>query len=171
MQPDAPRLLAAFGSARKFEAALGMLHGAGVGEIATYTPTPVEAPAGAASPAGVAGVVAGLFGGIGAFAMQAYANVWAYPLDIGGRPKFSWPSFAPIALEVGILFAVLGILISVCVTAPLFRLHAPIDDCDLMHRASTDRWVVAINSTDSQAIARARDICTRLGALEIEAFG
>jgi hypothetical protein len=170
MQSDAPCLVAAFGSSRIFEAALGTLHGAGVGEIETYTPTPVDAPTGA-SPAGVVGLAAGLFGGAGAFAMQIYANIWAYPLDIGGRPKFSWPSFAPIALEVGILFAVLGVLTTVCVTAPLLRLHAPIDDCDLIHRASTDRWVVAISSTDSQAIARARDICTRLGALQIEAFG
>jgi hypothetical protein len=170
MPVDAPRLVAAFGSARALDAALGELHHAGVGQVATYTPTPVHAPTDA-SPAGVAGAVAGLAGFAAAFAMQVYANVWGYPLDIGGRPNFSWPSFAPIALEVGILFAVLGIFVCVFVSAPLLRLYAPIDECDLIRRSSTDRWVVAISSSDPRDIARAHNICARLGALQIENMG
>lgn len=170
MRVNAPRLVAAFGSARALNAALGALHDAGVREVATYTPTPVHAPTDA-SPAGVAGAVAGLVGAAGAFAMQVYANIWGYPLDIGGRPTFSWPSFAPIALEVGILFAVLGVFVCVFVTAPLLRLYAPIDDCDLIRRSSSDRWLVAISSGDPRDIARARGICAKLGALQIEEMG
>jgi hypothetical protein len=167
MRLDAPRLVAAFGSARALDAVVDELRGAGVVRVETYTPTPVYAPTDI-SPAGVAGAVAGIVGVAGAFATQVYANVWGYPLDIGGRPKFSWPSFAPIALEVGILSAFLGVFICVFVTAPLLQLYAPIDDGDLIRRSSSDRWLVAISSGDPQDIARAREICARLGALEIE---
>jgi hypothetical protein len=167
MRVSSSRLVAAFSSARALEKALGELNGASVGEIATYTPTPVF-PTADVSPAGVVGAVTGLLGVIAAFALQVYANVWSYPLDIGGRPKFSWPSFVPIALEVGILCAVLGVFVCVFVMAPLLRFFAPIDDCDLLRRSSADRWVVAIKSDDPLTLARARDICASLGAREIE---
>jgi Protein of unknown function (DUF3341) len=167
MGGDAPRLVAAFGSSKALETALVALRSAGVDDVVTYTPTPVRA-ATDVSPAGLAGAVAGLVGAAGAFAMQVYANVWGYPLDIGGRPKFSWPSFVPIALEVGILLAVLGIFICVFVTAPLLRLYAPIDDCDLIRRSTSDRWVVVVSSSEPRDLIQAHDICARLGALEIE---
>lgn len=167
MRASAPCLLAAFGSAVMLERARSALHGAGIRSLETYTPTPASDQDHASAP-GVTGAVAGLIGFAGAFALQVYANLWGYPLDIGGRPKFSWPSFTPIALEVGILLAALGIFICVFISAPLLRLYAPIDDRRTLRRASTDRWVIVINAQDSLEIARARDICLNLGALEIE---
>ena len=76
-------------------------------DIETYTPKPLHEEAerqparrcrsSCSSPA--------CSGSSGFFLLMTYADVRAYPLDIGGRPKFAWPAFIPIAFELGVLCA------------------------------------------------------------------
>ena len=52
-------------------------------------------------------LIGGILGGASAYYMQWYANVVSYPINIGGRPMHSWPSFIPITFELTVLCAAL----------------------------------------------------------------
>ena len=47
-----------------------------------------------------------------ASACRYWVAAIAYPLNIGGRPLISWPSFIPVTFEMTILFAALTAVLS-----------------------------------------------------------
>ena len=53
-------------------------------------------------------LIAGIVGCIAGFGLCYWVSTIAYPLNIGGRPFNSWPSFIPVTFEVTILFASFG---------------------------------------------------------------
>ena len=56
-------------------------------------------------------VVGGLFAGaVFGMAFQYFASVEGYPINVGGRPLFSWPAFIPVSFELAILFAALALV-------------------------------------------------------------
>jgi hypothetical protein len=155
-----PRLRAAgLGKAGLGKTGLGTT---GLGDIETYTPKPIED---GASVLPLVVLVAGLVGvGIG-FWMQAYASVSSYPIDIGGRPDFSWPSFVPIAFEIGVLSAIVAGFVGFLVVNRLPRLYDPVDEADVLREATRDRWCVAIRTANPD---RVRHILRDLRATMIE---
>ena len=82
---------------------------AGYKKMEAYTPFPVtgldEALGMTNTRLGWVVLLAGITGGLTAFAMQYYANAIFYPLNIGGKPLNSWPNFIVITFECTILFA------------------------------------------------------------------
>ena len=147
-------LLAAFPDRQALQSALHRLRSAELGPLETYTPQALEE---GPSPLPAAIFFAGVLAMAASFALQVYANVSAYPLDIGGRPRFSWPSFIPIALENGILAAVAVGFFGYLIITRMPRLYEPIDEAVAIRRASRDLWCVAVRTDraeDAQRILR-----------------
>jgi hypothetical protein len=148
-------VVAAFASEAGLMKALPRLRALGV--VETYTPKALEADQPSILPLVV--LVAGLVGAACGFGMEVYANTIAYPVDIGGRPEFSWLAFGPIAFEIGVLAAVLAGFIAFLVVNGLPRLYDPVDEAGLMRGAMRDRWCVAIRTAaPDHAHALLRDL-------------
>jgi hypothetical protein len=157
-------VVASFSSETSLIAALPYLHEAKLGNLVTYTPTMLRGePHSPIIPWIV--LVAGLLGAFGGFGMEVYANVISYPLDIGGRPAFSWPAFVPIAFEIAVLAAIVGGFFGFLVINRLPKLWLPVDEADLLRRATQDRWCVSI---ETEVPHRAHDLLVSLSADAIE---
>jgi hypothetical protein len=142
-------LLAAFDTKQGLLAALDPLRKAGFAELETYTPQPIED---GESILPLVVLVCGVLGAAASFALLTYGDVWAYKLDIGGRPPFSWPAFVPIAFENGILAAVAAGVFGFFVINRMPRLYEPIDESPSMRYAMRDLWCVAIRTSDPDRV-------------------
>ncbi len=160
-------LLATFGTERALREALDRLRERGHAQVETYTPVALdEHPRG--SPVPLLMFAAGLAGFVGFFGLMAYADTVSYPVDIGGRPRFSWPPYVPIAFELGVLCAMLAGFGAAFVAARLLRLHDPVDECDGIRAASRDGWLVAVRDDDPRRVEGARAVLRELGPARVE---
>ena len=50
----------------------------------------------------------GIVGGLAGYLMQYYVTVWNFPINIGGRPLHSWPSYIVITFEMTMLGAIVA---------------------------------------------------------------
>lgn len=145
-------LLAEFESTDSLVPAVRDLRERGYQRFDAHTPFPVEelpAAMGFEKSGMPAVVLAGaLSGGIVGFALQWWVSVVAYPLNIGGRPLNSWPSFIPVTFELailgGALFAVLGML----GLNGLPRPHHPLFAIPAFQRATTDGCFLSVRADD-----------------------
>ena len=156
------RVVGAFTSEEGLRAALPRLREAGFQHVETYTPTALE-ESGSILPVVI--LIAGVLGCAGGFLMQCYATMISYPLNIGGRPDFSWPAFVPIAFEIGVLAAMGAGFFGYFIVNHLPHLYDSIDEARITRQASIDRWCVAIDTDDAGS---ARRMLWRLAAHEVE---
>ena len=93
-------------------------------------------------------LVTGLLGAAIQYATQYGLNVLEYPLNVGGRPLHSWPTFIPATLIVAILWTGTATLLSMLFMLRLPRLHHPVLAVPGFERASEDRFFLLILAED-----------------------
>jgi len=162
-------ILAGFDSQSALRQAMDRLAAAHIEDVETYTPMPLDEDS-AGSPLPLAMFVAGILGFIGFFLLMTYADVHAFPLNVGGRPRFAWPAFVPIAFELGVLCAMGTGFFGFFLLCRMPQLYDPIDECDSFRRASRDGWFVAVRSVDPKRLAQARAVLDPLAPASIEEF-
>lgn len=110
-------------------------------------------------------LLGGMAGGLGGFFMQWWSAVIDYPIDVGGRPLFSWPAFIPLSFEMTILIGGISALLAFFVLNGLPMPYHPLFNIEQFGRASNDRFFLAIDSTDAEfSPTGTRDFLKRCGA-------
>lgn len=126
---------------------------AGYRRIEAYTPFPVEglyeALALKRNNVPLITLIGGLTGGLGGFLFQYWVNVFAYPLNIGGRPLNSWPAFIPVTFELTVLGAALSAVFGMLALNGLPRPHHPLFNVHrFVKHATSDRFFLCIEARD-----------------------
>lgn len=94
-------------------------------------------------------LVGGLMGLAAMFLMETWVAVLAYPLDIAGRPLFSWVAFVVPAYEWTILWAGLSAAFGMLALCGLPALYHPIFNApNFRSSASTDKFFLCLEATD-----------------------
>jgi hypothetical protein len=151
-EPATFGLIAEFDTPEAVLAAAERAYSEGYRHMEAYSPMPVDGLSEAIGfrRNGVSRLVfiGGVSGAIGGFLMQTFSAVIHYPINIGGRPYFSWPAFIPVTFESGILLAAFSAVFGMLILNGLPRLHHPIFNAPGFERASIDRFFLLVMTRD-----------------------
>ena len=146
-------LLAEFNTPGELVQATEAAHAAGYRRMECYTPYPVEEAAVALrfhkNRVPLVTLLGGLMGVTTAFLMETWIAVWSYPLNIAGRPLFSWPAFIIPAYEWTILFAGLSACFGMLALNGLPQLYHPLFNApNFASGATTDKFFLCLEAHD-----------------------
>jgi hypothetical protein len=148
-------LMAEFKDATAIVEAARKAHSSGYRKMDAFSPFPIE-ELGEALGYHARGrlpklvLAGGLAGCALGFALQYWCNAVDYPLNIGGRPLNSWPSFIPITFEMTILAASLAAVLGMLALNGLPRPYHPVFNVPEFRLASRDRFFLCIEASDEK---------------------
>jgi Protein of unknown function (DUF3341) len=165
-------LMAEFDNVNDAVIAARRTYAAGYRKLDAYSPFPVEELSEAIGfhKNGVALVclVGGLLGCTAAYVLQWWINTISYPINIGGRPLHSWPSFVIVTFEMTILFSGLSAVFGMLALNGLPMPYHPVFNVPRFELASKDRFFLVIFSTDrNYDLIRTRQFLEGLNAISV----
>jgi hypothetical protein len=144
----------------------------GYRRIDAYTPYPVheltEALALPRTKLPILVFLGGLLGCGTALLMQWFATSVHYPVNVGGRPLASWPSYIPITFELTVLFAAFAAVLGMLGLNGLPMPYHPVFNVPRFALASRDRFFLCIEARDTLFdLQKTKEFLSSLGAREV----
>jgi hypothetical protein len=152
VRPPMHGLLAEFSDASELVAAAQRTRAAGYTRFDAYTPFPIEELGEVVelhhSRLPMLVLLGGILAGLAGFALCYWTSVIDYPLNVGGRPLNSWPSFIPVTFECTVLGAALMAVFGMLGLNGLPMPYHPVFNVPRFALASRDRFFLCIESSD-----------------------
>jgi hypothetical protein len=144
-------MMAEFESATALVAAARRAREAGYRKMDAYSPFPIEELSEVLHhkdhlPLLV--LIGGVVGGASGFLFQYWASAIDYPINVGGRPMLSWPSFIPVTFEMTILVAAFVAVLGMLGLNGLPMPYHPVFNVPRFEYASRNRFFLCIESSD-----------------------
>jgi hypothetical protein len=145
-------LLAEFATADALVAAAKQARAQGYRQVEAYSPFAIEGLDEAIglprNRVPLIALLGGIAGGLGTYFLQWYSAVIDYPVNIGGRPLNSWPSFIPPTFELTILGAAFAAVIGMLALNGLPRLYHPLFNVPEFDLATRNRFFLCLPVRD-----------------------
>ncbi len=145
-------LIAEFDNPEALVAAAHRAFAEGFRKMDAYSPFPVEGLAEALgfhrTRVPLIVLSGGILGCLGGFFLQYWLAVIDYPINVGGRPLNSWPSFIPVTFELTILIAALSAFFGVLALNGLPMPYHPVFNVERFELASRNRFFLLIEAAD-----------------------
>ncbi len=151
-RPPIHGLMAEFDSPTELVQAARRAHDQGYRKMDAYTPFPIEELADAIGfrhtrlPLVV--LIGGILGCLGGYGLQYWVSAIEYPLNVGGRPYNSWPSFIPVAFETTVLVAAVSAVLGMLALNRLPMPYHPVFNVKSFALASKDKFFLCIEAED-----------------------
>jgi hypothetical protein len=107
-------------------------------------------------------------GGLLGYLLQYFVTVIYFPINIGGRPLHSWPSYIIITFELTILLGCLSAVLGMLALCRLPMPHHPVFNVPKFESVSRDRFFLCIEAADPLFdVVATYDFLTALEAREV----